>query len=350
MSLDADVRLRLGALDLDVRIAAPDGALVAVLGPNGAGKTTLLRALAGLVGLHGGRVSVDGEVWDDVDGGLHVATERRSIGYVFQDHLLFPHLSVLENVAFGLRARGTGRDESRRRALGWLDRVGLADRAGDRPRALSGGQAQRVALARALVAEPRLLLLDEPLAALDASTRLEVRADLRRHLAEVAGIRVLVTHDPLDAIVLAERLVVIEDGRVTHDGGVAEITARPRSPYVARLVGVNLWRGRADRGRVTLSGGGHLVLADPLDGEVAVLAHPRAVSLHAEHPEGSPRNVWPVRVDGVEPTGDRVRVHLVGPPDVTAEITTAALAELGLDPGREVWASVKATELDAEIL
>jgi molybdate transport system ATP-binding protein len=350
VSLDAHVGLRLGALDLDVRLHAADGSLVAVLGPNGAGKTSLLRALAGLVPLASGRVVVDGETWDDTATGAHVPTEWRSLGYVFQDHLLFPHLTALENVAFGLRSRGVDRHEARRAAHGWLDRVGLGDRAHDRPRALSGGQAQRVALARALATEPRLLLLDEPLAALDASTRLEVRADLRRHLAEVAGIRVLVTHDPLDAIVLAERLVVVEDGRVTHDGMVADITARPRTPYVARLVGVNLWRGRARRGEIEVDGGGQLVLADHLDGEVVVLAHPRVVALHGAHPEGSPRNVWPVQVEGIEPFGDRVRVRLAGTPPVTAEITPAAVAELGLDPGQQIWASVKATELDAEVL
>ena len=183
-------------------------------------------------------------------------TEQRPVGFVFQDYLLFPHLSALENVAFGLRARGLARAEARRRAAAWLERVGLAAHAAARPRALSGGQAQRVALARALVGEPRLLLLDEPLAALDAATRTEVRRDLRRHLASFDGTRLLVTHDPLDAIALADRLVVLEGGRVTQTGSPAEVSGRPRSRYVAELVGVNLYRGRADGASVQLAGGG----------------------------------------------------------------------------------------------
>ncbi|HEX2373012.1 MAG TPA: ATP-binding cassette domain-containing protein, partial [Actinomycetota bacterium] len=175
MSLEARVELLLGQLHLDVDLAVASGELVVLLGPNGAGKTTLLRALAGLVPLDRGRVVLDGRVLEDAESGEWVATERRPVGFVFQDYLLFPHLSALENVAFGLRARGVGRAEARRRATAWLDRVGLAAHAAARPRALSGGQAQRVALARAMVAQPRLLLLDEPLAALDAATRSEVR-------------------------------------------------------------------------------------------------------------------------------------------------------------------------------
>ncbi|MFL5881759.1 MAG: ABC transporter ATP-binding protein, partial [Actinomycetota bacterium] len=187
MSLEARLALTLGRLRLEAELAVATGELVVLLGPNGAGKTTLLRALAGLVALERGRVVLDDQVLDDVAAGTHLPTERRPVGFVFQDYLLFPHLSALENVAFGLRARGLGRAEARRRAAAWLDRVGLAAHAGARPRALSGGQAQRVALARAMVCEPRLLLLDEPLAALDAATRAEVRRDLRRQLASFDG-------------------------------------------------------------------------------------------------------------------------------------------------------------------
>ncbi|HEY3084303.1 MAG TPA: ATP-binding cassette domain-containing protein, partial [Candidatus Dormibacteraeota bacterium] len=169
MSLDVDVRAVLGALDLRMKFRLEDGEVVALLGPNGAGKTTLLRAIAGLAPIVAGRVALDGEVLEDTATGKYMPTEERSIGFVFQDYLLFPHMSVSENVAFGLRARGAGRAEAGRRAMEWVDRVGLKDRASSRPAELSGGERQRVALARALAPDPRVLLLDEPLAALDAT-------------------------------------------------------------------------------------------------------------------------------------------------------------------------------------
>jgi molybdate transport system ATP-binding protein len=345
MSLEAEVGLTLGRLRLEVELAVGTGELVVLLGPNGAGKTTLLRALAGLVALDRGRVVVDGAVLEDTATGTWVPTERRPIGFVFQDYLLFPHLSALENVAFGLRARGLGRAEARRRAAAWLDRVGLAGHAGARPRALSGGQAQRVALARAMVSEPRLLLLDEPLAALDAATRTEVRRDLRRHLASFAGTRLLVTHDPLEAMALADRLVVLEGGRVTQTGRPAEVSERPRSGYVAELVGVNLYRGRADGGAVELAGGGRLIAAGEHHGEVFAAVHPRAVALHRRLPEGTPRNVLSGTADTVDVVGDRVRVRVAGQVPIVAEVTPAAVGELRLADGGPVWASVKATEI-----
>jgi molybdate transport system ATP-binding protein len=345
VSLEARVELTLGQLQLDVDLTVATGELVVLLGPNGAGKTTLLRALAGLVPLDRGRVVLDGRVLEDAAAGEWVPTEQRPIGFVFQDYLLFPHLSALENVAFGLRARGLGRAEARRRARAWLDRVGLAAHAGARPRALSGGQAQRVALARAMVADPRLLLLDEPLAALDAATRSEVRRDLRRHLASFDGTRLLVTHDPLEAVALADRLVVLEGGRVTQTGSPAEVSAQPRSRYVAELVGVNLYRGRADGRNVRLADGGTVVAADLHHGEVFAAVHPHAVALHRRVPEGTPRNVWAGTADSLEVIGDRVRVRVAGTVPIVAEVTPAAASELGLADGGQVWATVKATEV-----
>ncbi len=345
MSLAARVRLRLGQLALDAELSVATGELVVLLGPNGAGKTTLLGALAGLVSLEDGHVELDGDVLEDTATGLRVPTERRPVGVVFQDYLLFPHLSVLENVAFGLRARGMRRAEARRRAAAWLERVGLADRAAARPRALSGGQAQRVALARALATEPRLLLLDEPLAALDAGARVEVRRELRRHLTSFEGTRLLVTHDPLEAMTMADRLVVLESGRVTQIGSPAEVSARPRSGYVAELVGLNLFRGRAAGARIELEGGGTLVAADEHHGEVFAAVHPRAVALYRQAPAGTPRNVWPGGVEVLDAVGDRVRVRVRGPVVVVAEVTPAAVAELELGAGGPVWAAVKATEV-----
>jgi molybdate transport system ATP-binding protein len=347
VSLDAKVAVRLGALDLDVELHAEAGALVVVAGPNGAGKTTLLRALAGIEPLDQGRVTLDGDCLDDPATGRFVPPERRSIGVVFQDLLLFPHLSALENVAFGLRSRGVPRGEARRRADAWLDRVGLREMARARPAALSGGQAQRVALARALAGEPRLLLLDEPLAALDATVRVETRRELKRHLDSYPGVRILVTHDPIEAMAMAARLVIVEDGRVVQSGSPAEVRARPRSRYVADFVGVNLLHGRGAGGAVALDTGGRLTAADPapVDAPVLVVVHPRAIALHRRSPEGSPRNVWETRVDGLDDEGERMRVQLGGPIPMVAEVTPAAARELGLTSGGPVWASVKATEI-----
>jgi molybdate transport system ATP-binding protein len=343
--LDARLVLRLGRLDVDVELAVAPGRVVALLGPNGAGKTTILRALAGLLPLRHGRVVLDGRVLEDPQRHLRMPPERRPVGMVFQDYLLFPHLTALENVAFGLRSRGRSRQEARRQAAAWLDRLGMSGLGGARPRTLSGGQQQRVALARALAPEPRLLLLDEPLAALDVSTRAEVRRDLRRHLRDFPGVNLLVTHDPLEAMALADRLVVIEGGRILQSGSPAEVTERPRSRYVADLVGVNLLRGHARDGVVELEGGGRIVTADITAGEVFVAVAPRSVSLWRERPEGSPRNVWRGPVSSFDLQGDRVRLRVEGSPSLVAEVTPAAVLELGLQEGAEVWISVKATEV-----
>jgi molybdate transport system ATP-binding protein len=345
MSLDVAVRTHLGALDLDMHLTADGGEVVALLGPNGAGKTTLLRAVAGLAPIDSGHVRLDGQVLEDTATGRYVPTEERSIGFVFQDYLLFPHLNVVDNVAFGLRSRGVDRAEARRRAARWLDRVGLETRADARPSELSGGERQRVALARALAPDPHLLLLDEPLAALDATTRIEVRRDLKEHLSSFGGVRLLVTHDPLEAAILADRLVVMEAGRHVQTGTPLEVTEHPRSKYVADLVGVNLLRGEADHGMVRLGGGASIAAAGAETGDVFASIHPRAVSLHRSHPEGSPRNVWSGRVRGVELYGDRARVRIEGQVALVAEVTPAALAELKLGEGGDVWLSFKATDV-----
>lgn len=346
MSLDAHLVLDLDRLHLDTTFAAADDEVTVLVGPNGAGKTTALRCLAGLAPLDAGRVVLDGELLDDPAAGVLVAPERRSVGVVFQDGLLFDHLDALDNVAFGLRCRGVRRADARRRAGAWLERVGLLGHEHARPRELSGGQAQRVALARALVTEPRLLLLDEPLAALDASTRVEVRQVLREHLATFTGVRVLVTHDPLEALALGDRIVVVEDGRVAQAGTPAEVRAGPRTPYVADLVGLNLFRGRGAGDHVVLDGGGELAVAAAPSGSVLAVVHPRAVTLHPARPAGSARNVWPVEVEQLDDEGDRVRVRLRGPVALVAEVTPPSVAALALAPGLQVWASVKATEVD----
>ena len=340
MSLEAHLVVRRGQFTVDIELSVPDGEVLGMLGPNGAGKTTALRALAGLEPLTGGHITLDGV---DVTA---APPEDRDVGVVFQDYLLFPHLTALDNVAYGLRTRGVHKARARADAADWLDQVGLTDHAGHRPRQLSGGQAQRVALARALAPRPRLLLLDEPLAALDAGTRLVLRTDLRRHLVSYGGPAVVVTHDAVEAMVLTDSLVVLEGGRIAQSGTPAEIARYPRTDYVARLLGLNFYRGAARGDRVDLKGGGELILAEHVTGEVHVAVRPSAVALHRERPEhSSPRNVWSGRIAGVEAVGDRVRVAVTGPPDVLADVTTDAVADLELATGAEIWVSVKATEL-----
>jgi molybdate transport system ATP-binding protein len=346
--LDAVLDVHVGRLHLEsVTLAAEPGATIAVVGPNGAGKTTALRVLAGLVALEHGHVALGGDVLDDPAAGVWRSPDARPVGLVFQDLLLFPHLSVLENVAYGPRSRGARRAEARGRAAAWLERLGVAELAGERPRALSGGQAQRVALARALANEPRLLLLDEPLSALDAGTRPAVRRDLVRHLATFDGVAVVVTHDPIEAMALADHVVVLEGGRVTQAGVAAELRERPRSAYVAEFVGVNLYRGAADAEGLALANGARLVGGNrTVRGDAFAVVHPRAVALHRSRPSGTPRNVWEGTVRHVDPEGDRARVHVDAPVPVTAEVTASALAELAIGEGAAVWASVKATEVE----
>ncbi|PRY40205.1 molybdate transport system ATP-binding protein [Geodermatophilus tzadiensis] len=345
MTLAAHVVVRRGPLTVDVALDVADGEVLAVLGPNGAGKSTLLRVLAGLLPPDGGRVAVDGRPWDDVDAGVRLPAHRRPLGMVFQDHLLFPHLSVLDNVAFGPRTRGASRAAAREAAAAWLDRVGLADLGARRPGQLSGGQAQRAALARALVGDPALLLLDEPLSALDARTRLAVRAELRRHLAEFGGSTVLVTHDPVDATALADRVLVVEDGAVVQAGTPADVARHPRTDYVARLVGLSLLPGTGEGLAVRLAGGGVVAVAEPAAGPVLVAIRPESVALYPSRPGGSPRNAWPARVAGATPHGSTVRCELDGEVPLLADVTATAFAELGLAPGSPVWAVVKASEV-----
>nr|WP_236543745.1 ABC transporter ATP-binding protein [Spiractinospora alimapuensis] len=340
--LDARLQVDRPGFRLDVDLTVAPGEVLALLGPNGSGKSTALRALAGLTPLADGQVVLAGE---DV---TRAPTENRAIGMVFQDYLLFAHLSALDNVAFGPRCRGVDKRRARELAAEQLRHMGLDGHERKRPGALSGGQAQRVALARALAAEPRLLLLDEPLSALDAHTRLSVRSQLRRHLSEFDGGTIVVTHDPLEAMVLADRVTIIEEGSVVQRGTPAEVARHPRTEYIAHLVGLNLYRGRADGTTVAVApseNGGEVTIGDPHDGDVFVSFPPSAVALFRAKPEGSPRNTWRVTVDGVESFGDHVRVHLRGQITLIAEITPAALADLRLTTGDEVWACVKATEI-----
>ncbi len=343
MSIELAGVVRRGDSEVAPLLEAAPGEVVALLGPNGSGKTTTLRVLAGLQPLDSGTVRLGGRIVDDGASVFVPARERRA-AMVFQDHLLFPHLSVLDNVAFGVR-----RDRARAELAAW----GVGELAGRKPRQLSGGQAQRVAIARALAPEPAVLLLDEPFAALDAAGRVEMRTALRHRLASYEAPVVIATHDPVDAFVLADRFVVMAAGQVVQTGTPVEVAQRPRTAFVATFVGLNVLRGTAraiDGGTIVTPAGATAGLAvysaHPAEGDVFAAFSPGAVTLHREPPEGSARNVWQLHVDAVEPLGDGVRVRLAGPAPLIADITRAAVADLGLGSGTAVWATVKATQVD----
>jgi molybdate transport system ATP-binding protein len=267
---------------------------------------------------------------------------------VFQDNVLFPHLSVTENVAFGPRSHKMGRQLAMERAALWIKRLALDDLSQERPGHLSGGQAQRVALARALAIEPDLLLLDEPLSALDVATRAQLRRVLADHLARFPGPRLLITHDPSEAFLLADEIHVIEGGRVTQVGSADDIRLRPRTPYIADLAGSNLLSGTARHGVVQI-GASRLQIADhSLEGPVLVTIHPRSIALHRGQPDGSARNTWETTVTLIELLGERARLRVSAPLALTIEVTPEAIGDLGLATGAPVWISIKATEIGVE--
>ncbi|WP_306363433.1 sulfate/molybdate ABC transporter ATP-binding protein [Nocardia sp. CC227C] len=384
------VSARVAARALDVELEVAPGEVLAVLGPNGAGKSTLLDVIAGMLTPDGGTVSLDGRVLTDPARGIAVPPHRRDIGLLAQEPLLFPHLSVLANVAFGPRSRGLRLRAAERVAREWLRAVDAEEFADRAPDSLSGGQAQRVALARALAVRPRVLLLDEPMAALDVTVAPAMRALLRRVLRDSPPAptgTVLVTHDMIDALTLADRLVVVESGRVVESGPVAAVLARPRSAFAARIAGVNLVVGRAVAAADDAADPVHAVDADGVlvhgcadagwspTGRAAAVFAPTAVAVYREHPEGSPRNVFPVRVAELTDRGGiiRVRAELTGadrtgltgadrtgrkrgdaaangvgtsgPVALTADLTSGAVADLRLAPNAEVYFSVKAAEV-----
>lgn len=303
---------------VSVAAIAEPGQVVGVIGPNGSGKSSLLRAVAGLVSARG-EIRVADRSWS----GLPV--RDRAVGMAFQDQLLFPHLSALDNVAFGPRTAGASRHEARQKAQEWLERFGVGDLARRKPRQLSGGEAQRVSIARALATEPLVLLLDEPFAGLDVSVAASLRVELARHLAAYDGVTLLVTHDAIDALTLADVVWVLEAGELVQVGPPREVAARPLTRHVARLVGLNV-----------LTEGGRFYSFSP-----------SAVTVSPAEPASSARHRWPGTVTSLAPHGDAVRVLVSGQHELLADVTQAAVVELELAPGRRVWLSVKETAVDS---
>ncbi len=347
MKIVANFTASRGIFNLDIDTTFSAGTVTAVLGPNGSGKSTLLRALAGLQTLDSGEI-VFGERVVDAAPSVHVSPQDRSVGVVFQDYSLFPHLSVLENIAFGPRSLGASKKNAQIESEAQMNSLGITELADRKPSQISGGQAQRVALARALATRPEILLLDEPLAALDAQTRESVRTELDGQIKAFAGCVIFVTHDPFDAMLLADRVIVLENGVITQEGTPGELAARPATEYVATLMGVNLLRGRAQEGVLHVDGGGVLQIPErSLEGEVLAVLRPEAITLHLNKPEGSARNVWEGTVTGLAPMHDRIRVSVQASPSVVATITHAALTDLNLAVGTSIWVSAKTLNIEA---
>ncbi|KUI38232.1 molybdenum ABC transporter ATP-binding protein [Mycobacterium sp. IS-1496] len=346
------VRARVERRGVDVEFAVGPGEVLAVLGPNGAGKSTALHVIAGVVRPDDGVVRVGDRLLTDTAAGVHLPTHRRRVGLLLQDPLLFPHLRVAANVAFGARSSGQSRAKAVANAQHWLGELDAAELAGRMPRQLSGGQAQRVALARALAAEPDVLLLDEPLAGLDVAVAGAMRRMLRQVLTRDGRSAVLVTHDLVDVATLADRVVVVDGGRVVETGPAAAVLTAPRSPFGARFAGVNLVAGVAGPHGVVHAGGvdWHGVPAeDVVSGEPAVaIFRPAAVAVYRQRPHGSPRNTVEVTVAEVDSSGPAVRVRAGeqgGVPGLAADVTAESAAELRLTPGDRIFLAVKAQEV-----
>ncbi len=345
--MSVELRVEEPGRGVDLAVDVPAGTTVGLVGPNGAGKSTALAVLAGTLRPAGGRVVVDGEVLLDTRAGTWTPAHARGVGLLAQEPLLFPHLDVLANVAFGPRSAGATRREAEQVARARLDELGCADLADRRPGTLSGGQAARVALARALAPEPRLLLLDEPMAALDAAVVPQLRTALGRVLArrrDAGHVAVLVTHDVLDALLLTDVLAVVEGGRVVDVGPTSRVLEEPRSDFAAELAGLNLLRGRSTTSGLRSVDGllVHAATALPAGSEAVAVVDPAAVAVHLDPPVGSPRNVWPATVTAVEPRGRRA---LVRTDVVSADVTVEAVAELRLEPGTRVHLAVKSAEV-----
>jgi molybdate transport system ATP-binding protein len=351
VSLRVEARTPLRAFELDVSLEAGAGRCLALAGPSGAGKSTVLRIAAGLLRPRDGLVVCGGRTWLDTARGVDVPAEERHVGFVFQDYALFGHLTARDNVAYGIRGAGgerLGRAGARAEAERLLERFGMAGLAGAKPRGLSGGERQRVALARALARRPQVLLLDEPLSALDARTRASAGRELAGILHETGVPSLLVTHDFTEAATLGDEVGVIDRGRIVQQGTPTELAAAPASAFVADFTGAVVLTGtaRPDAGGLTviaLDGGGELHSVHRAEGPVAVSVFPWEITLHEPgHSEGSAQNHLEAEVVSLTRVGNRVRVGLVAGQPFVAEVTEPAADALALAPRAKVVAAFKA--------
>lgn len=377
--LIAQLDTYLNTFHLEVSFSAEAGKTTVLIGESGAGKSTVLRILAGLLHPQRGHISLEDVVYFDSERRILVLPQERPFGYVFQDYVLFPHLSVFENVAFGLRAQHLPRQLIRQRVGEALERVRLTGFDQRRPTQLSGGQQQRVALARALALQPQLLLLDEPLAALDVQTRREIRQELRSILADIGITTIMVTHQYVEALLFGHHILVLDQGSIIQQGSQRDLLERPRSAYIAELVGMNYFRGQVVRCEAnaictiqlhngkervevmaTLEEQGQASNAPNIGEDAYVIVDPRSITLYQAPPDSSARNVFHGEIVQLLPLGTstrngdthdgRVRVSILvdaAAPPLTAEITEASARRMGLSEGKTIYATFKATEAKA---
>ena len=347
--LDVDVDVRIGGYTVACRLDVSPGSVIALIGASGAGKTTVLRSIAGLARPQRGRIACNGETWFDAEQHVWVAPQQRDCAFVFAEYVLFEHMSVIENIAFGLRALGETSKTARKKALDALDLIGAPELEARRATTLSSGEAQRVAIARALVLEPRVLLLDEPLAAIDVERRPPIREMLQQRVEQTGISCVLVTHEPVEAMLFSDTLIVMEAGTIVQRGSPAELRERPRTSYVAAFAGVNLYRGVAHPLPNGVSEvdvvGSALIVVGELSGPVALVIDPDAVVLSRTRPESSARNALLGNVASIVPDGAAVRVSVASSPPIVARVTKQSADELGIAPGVSVCATFKASEI-----
>ena len=349
--LEAHFDLLRGNLSITANVTIGAGEVVALLGPNGAGKTTVLECIAGGLAISHGHISVSGEKVDDPDAGIWKPPEKRHVGIVFQDNLLFPHMNVMDNVAFSLRCRGHSKKSARGKAAEVLLFLGIAELGRKPIKELSGGQTKQVAIARSIIQEPSLFLLDEPLSGLDSLAGSKIKAFIVNRLKALKTGCLLVTHDSDFVMEVADRAYVLESGIVTEFGHPAGLRTKPSTSYVADFAGTNSYSGVARHGQLVINESFRLQVAElSTTGPVSVSINSRSISVHRHSSHGSPRNNLPIVIDSVTSLGDITRIVTCEPTPLVIDITTISANELNVKEGEHLWATIKATEIDVEPL